>query len=130
MSAFGKPKIGRLLAALTVAVLLLCHGAFGALHLVSGPVAPSLPAGGHAAGHHSASAFDGEHPASQHAGAEYFAVLLGIFLGGSALCLLLRYGRRRSGPFLASGRSVGLLRAAVFKLPRGPTPPLLQVFRL
>lgn len=120
----------RFLAALVVAALLLCHGAFGALHVVAGPLATSLPAGGHAAGHPSTGAHGGEHLAPLHTCAEYFAVLLGLFAGGSALWLLLRKGRRRGEMCFAPRRFASRPPAALLELPRGPTPPTLQVFRL
>jgi hypothetical protein len=114
--------------------VLLCHGIFGAAHLVSGAVAFSPPAGEHAAehppddGHDGAG--DGERPASHHEDAEYFAVLIGILLGGPALWLLIRKNRRRDGIFCALRRFAARPLAAIFKLPRGPTIALLQVFRL
>ena len=36
MLSFSDRKTGRALIGLSVACLLLCHGAFGALHLISG----------------------------------------------------------------------------------------------
>ena len=135
MLAFPGLETGRLLAALlVVAAVLLCHGVFGAAHLVSGAVAFSSPTGEHAAGHHPDEGHDGaghgERPASHHADAGYFAVLVGILLGGPALWLLIRKTRRRDGISCALRRFAGRPVAAIFKLPRGPTPPLLQVFRL
>lgn len=132
--AFPGPGTGRLLAALLVAVVLLCHGVFGAAHLIYGAVAYSPPAGEHAAGHPPDEGRDGaghgERPASHHADAGYFAVLVGILLGGPALWVLIRKTRRRDGIFCALRRFAGRPLAAIFKLARGPTPPLLQVFRL
>lgn len=134
MPAFLGLGTGRLLAALLVAAVLLCHGVFGAAHLVSGTGDFSPPAGEHAAGHSPDEGHDGaghgERPASHHADAGYFAALVGIFLGGPALWLLIRKTRRRGGIFRALRRFAGRPLPATFKLPRGPTPSLLQVFRL
>lgn len=89
---------------LAVACLLLCHGVFGALHLFSGPLASSALVGEHVAHHsppgeHNVTG-NGDHTEQHHVDAAYFAVLLGLLVGG------------------------------VPNLPRGPTAPLLQVLRL
>lgn len=127
----------RVLPQVLIWALLLCHGAFGALHEVAGPVvadtAPAaLSAGKHDTAHHVSGHHGGaghEEDQANHASAEYFAVLLGTFLGGLALWTLLRNLPRRDGTSSATWRS-RVTSPAVFSLPRGPTLPLLQVFRL
>lgn len=132
MPAFFNPRLDRFTVILCAAILLLCHGAFGALHLISDPSAPPALTGEHATAHHPSHAPGGvpeESPASHHPDAEYFAVLLGTFLGGLTLWLLLLDDRRRDRTFSAR-RFVGSPPATVFNLPRGPTLPFLQVLRL
>lgn len=118
--------------------LLLCHGAFGSLHtvadlVVADPAPAALSAGGHATIHHTSGHHDGgaghDERQTRHTGAEYFAVLLSIFFGGLALRVLLRNAPRRHATSSATRRSRSM-PPAVFSLPRGPTLPLLQVFRL
>ena len=132
MPAFSSPRIERFVIGLSAAVLILCHGAFGALHVSGGPSVPPTVAGEHAATHlppHAPGGVPEEHPASHHADAEYFAVLLGTFLGGLTLWLLLLNDRRRDRTFSAR-RFVGSPPTTVFNLPRGPTLPFVQVLRL
>jgi hypothetical protein len=103
------------------------------MHLVSDPALQPTSAGEHVMAHHPSGAHGAaapeERPASHHADAEYFAVLLGTFLGGVTLWLLLRNDRRRERPF-STWRLAGSSSATVFNLPRGPTLPYLQVLRL
>lgn len=116
----------RSLALLTVVALLLCHGFFGALHLFpDGQVAVTEVA---AEGSPLTGAGDAhDEPAVQSAGKEYFAVLvvLVLFLG-----LLLRGIEAWRG--VPAPRPYFSLRTRL-RVPhpaRGPTAPLLQVFRL
>jgi hypothetical protein len=94
-------------------------------------VSSSISAGEHATAHQSSGAHGDpvseERTAPHHA--QYFAVLLGTFLGGLTLWLLLKKGRGRNGTFSA-WRLRGSPPATVFNLPRGLTLPLLQVFCL
>jgi hypothetical protein len=119
----------RQLSVLLAGTLLLCHGVFGALHLICGPpvcagaaenAAEHYPAAGAEAGAH-------EHPAGHGTSSEYFAVaasLLGLLLG------LLRKGATARGR-IGMGWSPVLRRAPlVFRPARAPTSPTLQVFRL
>ena len=132
MPALFSLRTERFVIGLSAAALILCHGAFGALHLISDPSDPPALAGEHATAHHPSHAPGGvpeEHPASHHADAEYFAVLLGTFLGSLTLWLLLLNDRRRDRTF-STRRFVGSPPATVFNLPRGPTLPFLQVQRL
>ncbi len=132
MPAFTSPRIELFVIGLSAAVLVLCHGAFGALHLSGGPSVPPTVAGEHATTHlpsHAPGGVPEEHPASHHADAEYFAVLLGTFLGGLAFWLLFLNHRRRDGTSSVR-RFVASPLATVTSLPRGPTLPFLQVLRL
>ena len=131
MLSFSDRKTGRVLIGLSVVCLLLCHGAFGALHLISGPLTLPFPAGEHAASH----APDGGHgetknggyPVQHHTGSGYFAVLLGLLVG--VAISLLGHARRWRASY--APRFVGNpVAAAVTNRPRGPTTPFLQVFRL
>ena len=124
------------MALLLVGTLLLCHGVFGAMHLCS----YSHASASHVHEHHSPPADAGD-PADAGAGvqeehavchlmdvAHYFAVFLAAFLG-LVLALLLKGARlwgRVTAPFVFGLR----LRPPVFHPPRGPTLPVLQVFRL
>ncbi|QIN77381.1 hypothetical protein GBA65_01370 [Rubrobacter marinus] len=119
----------RLVAALLTVALLLCHGALGALHQ-----SPSQPAGQGAGGHHVSAAGSSaeDHHAKHHeaslAHADYAAALFVVLLG-TALALFL-------GRFPARGLAVAprlfwrVFLPLFLRPPRGPTPPLLQVFRL
>gem|GEM_PF-1971165 len=121
-------SIGRQLALLLVATLLLCHGVFGVLHLCSTPTAPTHQTHEHpsfadetAAGH--------DHPVCHLTGAEYFVVFFTAFLG-LVLGLLLK-GARLWGRIASFGPSKPYLPLLISHPPRGPTKlPVLQVFRL
>ena len=121
--------IGRqLLALLLVGTLLLCHGLFGALHLCSA----SHASASHGHEHHSPTetgAGDQEHAVCHLMDvAHYFAVFLAALLG-LMLWLLLK-GARVWGRVVAPLVFDRRLRPPVFHPPRGPTLPVLQVFRL
>ena len=98
MLSFSDRKTGRVLIGISVVCLLLCHGAFGALHLISGPLTLPVSAAEHAASHSGGEDPDeirnGGYPAQHHTDSGYFAVLLGL-LAGVAL-LLLGHVRRWS----------------------------------
>jgi hypothetical protein len=129
----NRPTSDRLLALLAIWALLLCHGVFGALHLIPDPVLQPIAAGEHATTHQPSHAHGVtapyEHPASHHTDTEYFAVLLGTLLGALYLWLLLRNDRRRDG-ISTVRRFVSSPPATFSNLPRGPTLPFLQVLRL
>jgi hypothetical protein len=129
----NRPTSDRLLALLAIWALLLCHGVFGALHLIPDQVLQPALAGEHTTTHHLSQAHGVtapyEHPASHHADAEYFAVLLGTLLGALYLWLLLRNDRWRDRVFSALPFA-GSPQATFSNLPRGPTLSLLQVLRL
>jgi hypothetical protein len=118
------------LALLLVGALLLCHGVLGVLHLC--PTPPADVAAQHAGHEHSSSgtgAISHEHQACHllHVAA-YYAVLLAAFLWLVGLLLLkeARLWSTRDAP-AASFRRFG---PVVLHPPRGPTLPVLQVFRL
>ena len=122
-------SIGKQLALLLVGTLLLCHGAFGALHLCStATTAPIHQTHEHpsfadetAAGH--------DHPVCHLTGAEYFVVLFTAFLG-LVLGLLLKDARLWAR-VTSFGPSKSHLISLISHPPRGPTTfPVLQVFRL
>jgi hypothetical protein len=124
----NRPTSERLLALLAIWALLLCHGVFGALHLIPDPVLQPIAAGEHATTHHLSGAHGGvpeERPVPHHTDVVYFAVLLGTLLGALYLWLLLL-----SDWVFTTRRFVGSPPATVFNLPRGPTLPFLQVLRL
>jgi hypothetical protein len=131
MLPFSDRRAGRLLIGLSVVCLLLCHGAFGALHLLSGPLTLQVPAGEHAASHSGDEDPDetrnGGHPAQHHASSGYFAVLLGLLVGVALLLLghVRRWYRSFAPRFVRNTAP-----AVVTNLPRGPTAPFIQVFRL
>lgn len=125
----------RAVAPLLVLALLLCHGAFGAAHLISSCEACALS---EAAGMHHPAAQQvvgdagdpdtGEVPATGLGHTGYFAVVL-AFIGVAVLRLLL--GRARKSTVIAalwSCRSRYMPVAG--SISWGPSPPLLQVFRL
>ena len=114
------------LSVLLAGALLLCHGIFGALHLVCDPPVCAAAAG-HPAGHESgagAAAGVHEHPADHGTGTGYFAVVAGL------LTLLLGLLPRSAPPRVGTGAdrpTVPRRTSAVFRPARAPT---LQVFRL
>jgi hypothetical protein len=120
----------RQLSVLLVGTLLLCHGAFGALHLVCYPPQCAGDAE-HSAEHQAAAGGVGdshEHPADHGTSTGYFAVLavglLGVLLGLLPKRALLRIR-------LDARRPAVLRRVpAVLRPPPTPTPLTLQVFRL
>ncbi len=124
-------RIGQALIGLFVVSLLLCHGAFGALHLYFAPLTLTAPAGEHAANHspdeERGETGPGELSLQHRTAAEYFAVLFGLLVG--VTFLLLRNAWRWCrvhAPRLFGYRSP----VEAPNLPRGPTTPFLQVFLL
>ena len=123
-----KPLGVRQLSVLLVGTLLLCHGVFGALHLVCYPP-PCAGDAEHAAEHQAGAVGDAhEHPASHGTSTGYFAVLavglLGLLLGLLPKGASLWIRRNARWP-------VVLRRwRAVLPPPPTPTPLALQVFRL
>ena len=125
------------MALLLAAALLLCHGVYGAYHQAhqTATYAPHQHAPSHASheGHHGAAT--GAHTAGHAEGQEgdcsgcvaYSAVLLVFFLG--ALIALWRGARLRTSTAAPPPFPLGLV-PAVLHAARGPTLPVLQVFRL
>jgi hypothetical protein len=112
----------RLLPLLLVGALLLCHGAFGSLHQFRGPVLFDQPTVKHQSHQ--------EEPADGHAlGAHDYAAALFALLVGMVYVLLRREARIR-GALRALRRVGGIPTTETFRLPYGPSPPLLQVFQL
>jgi hypothetical protein len=129
----GSGKVVRLAVLCLVGALLLCHGVFGALHLCSTTeLAPS--ADSHLAQDHHASSEAGanttEHPVCHllHVAA-YYAVFLAAFLW-LVFGLLLLKGARLWSTSTAPAASFRRFGPVVLHPPRGPTLPVLQVFRL
>ena len=121
---------GRQLSVLLVGTLLLCHGAFGALHLVC---YPPLCAGEaeHPAEHQAAAGAVGdahEHPVDHGTSTGYFAVLAVGLLG--LLLELVRNGAPLRIRLDARRPAIVRWVPAVYRPPPTPTPPTLQVFRL
>jgi hypothetical protein len=125
-----KPLGVRQLSMLLVGTLLLCHGAFGALHLVCFPPECAGDAE-HAAQHQAVAGTVGdahEHSADHGMSTGYFAVLavglLGLLLGLLPKRAPLRITLAAPWPAF-----VGPV-PAVSHPPPTPTPRVLQVFRL
>jgi hypothetical protein len=119
----------RPLSLVLIGTLLLCHGVFGALHLIC--YAPQCAGDAeHPAEHHAAAgAGDAHgHPAGHATSTEYFAVLavgfLGLLLGLLPKRTPLRIGLDARWPVIL--RRV----PAVLRPPPIPTPLTLRVFRL
>jgi hypothetical protein len=118
----------RPLSLLLIGTLLLCHGAFGALHLIC--ASPECAGDAeHPAEHHAAAvAGDAhEHPVGHATSTDYFAVVAGL--------LVLLVGLLRTGTWTeerpGSRRAISSLREhRVFRPARAPTSRVLQVFRL
>jgi hypothetical protein len=115
---------------LLIGALLLCHGIFGALHLVCDPL---KCAGGahHAAEHQHAAGAPGdihEHPAGHAMGTEYFAVVVVGLLGllSRLLYAATALPTKDSAPWFYPTWRVPI----VSRPPPTPTPHLLQVCRL
>jgi hypothetical protein len=124
----------RSIVALTLIwALLLCHGAFGALHEFGEQGLPHPPdhaladyaLAGHAGGHQTEG--PGTTGGEASVSSAYAAVLVILMLGAAALLLLWTVAR----PAPASHALANVRAPALFShRARGPSPPLLQVFRL
>ena len=129
------PDAYGLLAAPLIVALLLCHGLFGFAHQQVSACGPCGPA--ETLGIHHGAAADAEGGAGAHGqdGAAgwlgspaYFAAMIALF-GVALLGPLLRAPRQHE----AAARAVTFrrpLQLALAHFPRGPSPPLLQAFRL
>lgn len=129
----ASPGLSKLLPALLVGTLLLCHGMLGFAHQISchGCHATDLSTTSTSAAYeHAAGGVGGPEGEDQTGGyepTEYFAILLTL-LAVAVLGLLFAARRRPEGALLRLLRSLSLPVFAC--LPRGPTPAFLQVFRL
>ena len=131
MGALMKLLSVKKLSVLLAGAVLLCHGVFGALHLVCDPLEWCIGGAQHSAEHQTAAgAGDAhEHPTGHDVSTVYFAVVaLGL------LVLILRLL-----PKCAAGLRIWLGRRwpavlrrvpAVLRPPPTPTAPVLQVIRL
>ena len=126
-------KVVRLAILCLIGALLLCHGVFGALHLCS-TTEHAASADSHLTQDHHASLEAGantnEHSVCHllHAAA-YYAVFLAAFLW-LLFGLLLLKGARLWSTCTAPAASFRRFEPVVLHPPRGPTLPVLQVFRL
>jgi hypothetical protein len=131
MGALMKLLSVKKLSVLLAGAVLLCHGVFGALHLVCDPLEWCIGGAQHSAEHQtSTGAGDAhEHPTGHDVSTAYFAV---VALGLLGLILMLL-------PKCAAGLRIWLgtrwpavLRRvpAVLRSPPTPALPVLQVFRL
>jgi hypothetical protein len=119
------PSVNKL-SVLLAGTVLLCHGIFGALHLVCDSLA-CAGAAEHAAEHEPTAGTTGdshEHPASHGASADYFAVIAGLL----GLLLSLLPEGLSSRVRIGTRWSTSLRRASVvFRPAQAPTSPVLQV---
>jgi hypothetical protein len=113
----------RLLPLLLVGALLLCHGAFGSLHQVEGPVLSDHSTVVEHTSHQEEHGTADDHLVGAH---DYAAALFALLLG--MVYALLR--REARDTFPAPWRTGSLATARIFHLPQGPSPLLSQVFRL
>ena len=122
---------GGFLPVLLIGALLLCHGVLGYAHEMSRgcdgphPMQTATAAGEHAAGH--TGGHGTEDPACGHTLTAYFAVVLALF-GAAFLGFLLGAQERQRAVVSPARRSFPL--SGIAYLPRGPTLPFLQVYRL
>jgi hypothetical protein len=124
-------RSGGFLTVLLVGALLLCHGVLGFAHEISchecdsSDLLASVPPAGHEHGPPGHAA--GDDPAGGHMFPGYFGIVLALF--GVAALGLLPGARRWHG--ISSSQLYRSRPLPTFApLPRGPTLPLLQVFRL
>jgi ABC-type nitrate/sulfonate/bicarbonate transport system permease component len=117
------PTRERLLPLLLVGALLLCHGAFGALHQLEAPVLSGHSTVVEHTSHQEEHGTADDHPLGAH---DYAAALFALLLG-------MVYALLRGvvwDVFPTSRRTGSPATTRTFHLPRGPSPPFLQVFRL
>jgi hypothetical protein len=126
-----RPVNRGLLSLFLVGTLLLCHGAFGALHQLEERGLVQHHPAAHALADHAAGHQDGGHGISgdEPAGPTNYAAVLVILLLGAAY-LLHRRVEKRPAPPAASALVAVRPPAFLPRRARGPTLPLLQMFRL
>ena len=119
------------LSVLLIGTVLLCHGLFGALHLVCDPLEWCIGSAKHSAEHQtSTGAGDAHEHHTGHGGSTaYFAVVaLGLLVLILRLLPKCAAGLRN---WLGTRRTAVLRRVpAVLRPPPTPALPVLQVFRL
>jgi hypothetical protein len=125
-----KPPSVNKLSVLLAGAVLLCHGVFGALHLVCNPLEWCAGGAQHSAEHQTAAgAVDAhEHPTGHDVSTAYFAV---VALGLLGLILKLLPKCAAGLQHWLGTRWPAVLRwvPAVLRPPPTPTLPVLQVFR-
>jgi hypothetical protein len=131
MGALMKLLSVKKLSVLLAGAVLLCHGVFGALHLVCDPLEWCIGGVQHSAEHQtSTGAGDAHEHHTGHGGSTaYFAV---VALGLLVLILRLLPKCAAGLRIWLGGRGPAVLRRvpAVLRPPPIPTLPVLQVFRL
>ena len=111
----------RPLAALLILAVLLCHGAVGALHATAEA----------ADGQHAAAEPTDDRPYRHGDGAVHAGCDVAVFVVLLGAAFVLFSGRASMPAFAVPRRASGLARPPSALIPpRGPSPPLLQVFRL
>ncbi len=115
---------GGLRSVVLVFALLFCHGAFGFAHQLTPPDA-AMASAGHS--EHVAAGHGGQESGEHSVGGGYFATLLALVLGAFVLLVeRVPSSVRLRRPRLSQWR----VPSVVLHAPRGPTVPLLGVFRL
>jgi hypothetical protein len=131
MGPLMKPPSVKKLSVLLAGAVLLCHGVFGAIHLVCDPLEWCIGGVQHSAEHQtSTGAGDAHEHHTGHGGSTaYFAV---VALGLLVLILRLLPKCAAGLRIWLGTRWTAVLRRvpAVLRPPPTPTPPVLQVFRL
>ena len=131
MGALMKLLSVKKLSVLLAGAVLLCHGVFGALHLVCDPLEWCIGGAQHSAEHQtSTGAGDAhDHPPSHDVSTAYYAV---VALGLLVLILRLLPECAAGLRIWLGTRWTALLRRvpAVLRPPPTPTAPVLQVIRL
>src|SRR5919112_120528 len=131
MGALMKLLSVKKLSVLLAGAVLLCHGVFGALHLVCDPLEWCIGGAQHSAEHQTAAgAGDAhEHPTGHDVSTAYFAV---VALGLLVLILRLLPKCAAGLRIWLGTRWTSVLRRvpAVLRPPPTPALPVLQAFRL
>ena len=119
------------LSVLLAGAVLLCHGVFGALHLVCDPLEWCVGGAQHSAEHQTAAGAGGAHEHhTDHGGSTAYFAVVALGLLGLVLRLL---PKRAAGLRISLGtRWPAVLRRVPVVLRPPPTPalPVLQEFRL
>ena len=124
-----------LVPAVLVVALFLCHGVLGGLHQACGPAASeqahqAAVTGGAAALQGHSQEHSPDHRAGHPISSSDYEVALLVFLVLGTVAALLLGGARLRGPTARSVTTGRIPPPPLLPPPRGPTAPLLQVFRL